>query len=182
MKTDIIDTNYIFNHRIVKIWRFLLLAYGIMLIYFTTYSGFDRLHEFEFIVSVLSKFFMISGMTIFFANMFWSLRIGKISIKNNELIIKQNESEKIIELNKIDKITFGKERRNFYYLKVAESDLIIELNKSQIAKLKTILSELNVRIKHRHFTDRISEWFNKKNTLYNNGVGSSFYSGTFRSK
>jgi len=168
MKTDIIDTNYVFNHRIVKIWRFLLLGYGITLIYFTIYSGFDRLHEFEFIVSILSKFFVISGMIIFFANMFWSLRIGQISIKNNELNIKQNKSEKIIELTNINKVTFGKDRGNFYYLKVADSDLIIELKKSQIAELKTILSELDITIKHRHFTDRISEWFNKKNTLYNN--------------
>jgi hypothetical protein len=141
------------------------LTYGIILVYFTTYTGFERLLEFEFIVLILSKFFVISGMIILFANMFWSLKIGEISIKNNELIINQNESEKIIELNKIDKITFGKERGNFHYLKVAESDLIIELNKSQIVELKAIFTELNIGIKHRYFTDRISEWFNKKNTL-----------------
>ncbi len=168
MKTDIIDTNYIFNHRIVKAWRFLLLFYGIILVYLTMSKGFETLHEYEFIILILSKVFVVSGMIFFFANMFWYLRVGEIFIKENELTIKQNKSEKIIELNLIDEIKFGNEYGNFYNLKIAESDLIIELNKPQVAELKIILKELNIKIKHRHFTDRISEWFSKKNTLYNN--------------
>ena len=162
MKTDIIDTHYVYNTQIFKVWKILMLFYGMILIYLTTIKGFDRLNEFEFIISILSKVFVTSGMLFFFANMFWSIKIGEILIKNDKLIIEQNESEKIIDLNLIDKVVFGKDRGDFYDLKISESDIVIKLSKSQLVKFKKHLTELNIEIKHRYFADRVSEWFRNK--------------------
>ncbi len=85
-----------------------------------------------------------------------------MSIIENELIIEQKTSKKVIKLNTLNEIIFGDEYGKFYYLKVLDSDFIIELNKSQVNELKNIFAKFEIKIRHRHFSDKISEWFNKK--------------------
>lgn len=125
---------------------------------FNNIRGFSILNEYHFLISTLSKVFMTSGIVFFFTNIFFFSRIGEIFIEENELIIENKKSQQTIDLNSIQEITIGKEYRNLYYLKILESNVIIELNKYQIVELKNILTGLNIKIKHRHFTDRIPEW------------------------
>ena len=100
--------------------------------------------------------------------MFVYLRIGKFTLNNNVMTLNQNKNVSEIDLNTIDTIVLGKEYGKLYYLKVEQSDFIIELNKYQLTDFRRIIDDLNIKIKHRHFSDRIKEWFNKKNTMYNN--------------
>lgn len=168
METDLIDTEYIMNHRIIKIWKTIILIYGILLIYLTSLGGTEKIAQYESMISISSTIFIISGLIIIFLNMFVYLRIGKFTLNNNVMTLNQNKNKSEIDLNTIDTMVFGKEYGKFYYLKVEQSDFIIELNKSQLTDFRKIIDDLNIDIKHRHFSDRIKEWFNKKNTLYNN--------------
>jgi len=113
-----------------------LSIYGIVLICLTASNEFKDFFEDENIISIISKIFIASEMLFLLANMFLFIRIGEVFIKNKQLIIKQNELEKIIELCLIEEITMGKERGNFYYIEILDTTLTIELNKSQCTQLK----------------------------------------------
>lgn len=155
MKTDIINSNFLYNSKIHKVWKSLFLLYGLLLIFFTTSNGFTTLNKYEFLITIISKIFIGLGLLFFFLNMFIFSRIGKIEVENNLIHITSEDSKKTIDLNSIEEVTFGKENNKFYYLKIADSELIIELNKSQYSDFKNVLNKFNVNIKPKHFTDRI---------------------------
>ncbi|WP_442266199.1 hypothetical protein ACSIGC_00350 [Tenacibaculum sp. ZS6-P6] len=161
MKADLIDTNYVYNHRFFRIWKECLLLYGILLIVLTMFEAANTIGKYDFYISSFSKFFVFSGMILWFMNSWLFLRIGEVSTTNKELILEFKDSKKVIELNSINQVIFGKEYRKFFYLKIQESELVIELDKNQIKELKNIFKEFNIEIKYRHYTDNISEWFKK---------------------
>jgi len=165
MKTDIINTDYLYDNRIHKTWKNLILFYGISLIFLTTLNGFEILNQYENyenIISILSKIFLGFGILLFFLNLFLFSRIGRVEIEKNLLNIKLDGAEKTIDLNSINQVVFGKDSNNFFYLKIAESELIIELDKSQLLDFKSTLENFDINIKHRHLSDRMANWLSKK--------------------
>ena len=168
MKTDIIDTNYINNLAIIKVWKRIILVYGIWLIYLTSLNGVEKIYEYESIISITSNIFMISGLIIILLNTIIYLRVGTFDLKRDVLILNQNKKLRKIELDSIETIVFGKEYGKFYYLKVDQSDFVIELNESQLYDFKKIIDDLNIKIINRNFTDKLRERFNKKLEFYNN--------------
>ncbi len=159
MKTDLIDTNYVYNHRFFKIWKHYLLLYGALLIGLTMFDGAEIIKKYEFYISIFSKFFAFSAMILGLMNGWLFLRIGEVCITNEELVFDLKDSKKVIELKSINEVIFGKEYGKFYYLKIQKSELIVELDKNQLEELKSIFEELDIEIKHRHYMDKISQWF-----------------------
>ena len=168
MQTDIIDTNYINNLAIIKVWKRIILVYGIWLIYLTSLNGVEKIYEYESIISITSNIFIISGLVILLLNTVVYLRIGTFVLNENVLILNQKKKVLEIELDAIKTIVFGKEYGKFYYLKVDQSDFVIELNESQLYDFKKIIGDLNIKIINRNFTDKLRERFNKKLEFYNN--------------
>ncbi|HIB36859.1 hypothetical protein [Mesonia sp.] len=168
MQTDIINTNYINNLKIIKVWKRIILAYGIWLIYLTSLNGIEKIYEYESIISSTSNIFIISGLIIILLNTIIYLRVGTFVLKRDVLILNQNKKVREIELDSIETIVFGKEYGKFYYLKVEQSDFIIELNESQLYDFKKIIGDLNIKIINRNFTDRLRERFGKKFELNKN--------------
>jgi hypothetical protein len=161
MKTDLIDTDYVYNHRIFKIWKELIFLYGTLLIGLTIFDGVETIIKYEFYIILFSHIFWFSGIIMMLLNSKLFLRIGEVSITNKELAFELKDSKKVIKLNSINQVIFGKEYGKFYYLKIDESELVMELDKNQLKELKNILEELDIEITHRHYTDRILEWYKK---------------------
>ncbi len=159
MKTDLIDTNYVYNHRFFKIWKHYLLLYGAILIGLTMFDGVEIIKKYEFYISIFSKFFAFSAIILGFMNGWLFLRIGEVCITNEELVFELKDSKSLIELKSINEVIFGKEYGKFYYLKIQKSELIVELDKNQLKEFKSIFEKLDIEIKDRHYTDKISQWF-----------------------
>ena len=162
MKTDIINTDFIYDHKFFKFWMVPAFVYGGLLVFYTTSLQFDNLIKYDSIIEIISNIFLISGILLFFANIIMFSRIGEMSILNEHLTIDINQTKEIINLEDVTKITLGKEERNFYYLKILEKEIIIELDKTKLSEFEKVMKDFNVKIKHRHFTDRISSWIRKR--------------------
>lgn len=158
MKTDLIDTNYVYNHRFFKIWKHYLLLYGAILIGLTMFDGVEIIKKYEFYISIFSKFFAFSAIILGFMNGWLFLRIGEVCVTNEELVFELKDSKNVIELKSINEVIFGKEYGKFYYLKIQKSELIVELDKNQLKEFKSIFEKLDIEIKDRHFMDKISQW------------------------
>lgn len=161
MTTDLIDIDYVYNHRLFKIWKGLLVIYGILLIFLTKDNGFETLIKYEYIITVVSQIFFISWIVIFILKTLMFSRVGKLSIDQDRFVIDLKDTRQIVDLNMVNEITLGKHSRKFYHLEVLDHDLVLELDKSQLNALKHILTQQDIKIKHRLLTDRISTWFRK---------------------
>lgn len=161
MTTDLIDIDYIYNHRLYKIWKGLLVIYGVLLIFLTKDNGFETLIKYEYLITVVSQIFFISWIVIFILKTLMFSRVGKLSTDQDRLVIDLKDNRQIVDLNMVKEITLGKHSRKFYHLEVLEHDLVLELDKSQLNALKHILTQQDINIKHSLLTDRISTWFRK---------------------
>ncbi|MDO6814018.1 hypothetical protein [Tenacibaculum soleae] len=167
MKADIINTNYIFNHKIVKIWRITLLTYGIILISITSIYELKKIYEYELTISIISSFFMVTGFIITILSSFIYSRVGEFTFRENKIDLTLKESDLCFDLTQIEKLTLEKEYGKFYFFKINKTEFVVELNKSQISELKMTLNNLGIEINSRYFLKKIFDWFKKKNTLHN---------------
>jgi hypothetical protein len=165
MKADIINTNFIFEHKLFKFWKILFIIYGILLIYHTASGGIEKLYDYESTIKFLSNFFVLTGFLLFFANSFMFSRIGELIIKNNNLIIEKGKLEITIDLNKIDEVTFGKWQKNFYYIKLKNEEICLELKNEELIKFKETFEKFNIKINHRYLVERIIHWLRRRTKL-----------------
>lgn len=166
MEFDIINTNHVFNHKIFNFWKIPFFIYGVLLIYYTADSGIEKLNNYETTFKIISGFFLISGFLLVLANNFIFSRVGKLIIEKNNLTIENGKIKNIIDLNQVKEITFGKEQKDFYNLKINNCKIVIELKNTDLEEFKKTIENFNIEIKHRNFLDRILNWVDK-NTLHN---------------
>lgn len=104
MKIQIIDTKYIFNHKLFNLWKIPAITYGSMLIY-STIDGLDKIEDYEYIIEIISKCLIYSGFILVFVNMFIFSRIGLLTIDDKEIIIeKYNGYDQFFSLNTIKSV------------------------------------------------------------------------------
>lgn len=161
MKADIIDTNYVYNHKFYNIWKTIILTYGVLLIVATAYSGLESLLKYNTIITISSTTIIVSIFIVILINAFLFSRIGQLTIKNETLKVSINDQITTLDLTTIDEIEFGKHDNKFYSLTVNQKTITVELHTAQLLEFKKTLELYNVKIKHHHFSDKLSHWFSK---------------------
>ena len=161
MKADLIDTDYVYNHRFYNIWKTIVLAYGVLLILATGYNGIESLSKYNTIITMTSTCIVAYYFIITLANNFLFSRIGQLTIKDEVLKISVDDQITTLDLITIDEIEFGKHDGKFYTVVVKQNTITVELNTTQLLEFKKTLELYNVKIKHHHFSDKLSHWFSK---------------------
>ena len=165
MTFDIIENNYLRNHKFWFIYKWILFALcGAFLL--QSFGKLDYLSKNDLMWDVL--FLALMVLSVF--NMFYSSRVGTFKIAKSIVEIEYNEkaryfkyydSEKIIiDLKKIKTAKIWSISRNQYVLKLDNSiNTIISINKSQVDIIKAYLIESNILILKTDFISSVKRLF-----------------------
>jgi hypothetical protein len=164
MTLDIIENNYLRNHKYWFIYKWILFALcGTFLL--KSFGKFDYLSKNDLIWDALFLFIII--LSLF--NMFYTSRVGTFKIAKSSVEIKYNEKARnfkyykpekiIIDLKKIKTAKIWSISSNQYILKLDNNiETTISINKSQVGTIKAYLIESNILILKTDFISSIKRW------------------------
>ncbi|EDP69652.1 hypothetical protein FBALC1_05688 [Flavobacteriales bacterium ALC-1] len=164
MNFDIIENNYLRNHKYWFIYKWILFVLiGIFIL--KSFGKFDYLSEDNLVWDIT----FLSLMVLSLFNTFYYTRVGKFKIANGNIEIKYNEkaryfkyykSEKIlIDLKKIKTAKLWSVSNNQFILKLDNNiQTTISANKTQIEIIKAHLIKSNILIYKTDFISSVKRW------------------------
>ncbi len=159
MKIQIINTNYIFDHKLFRLWKFPVLFYGIMLV-FKTSSGLKELQNYEHSLEIISNSIIYSGFLLFLLNQFVFSKIGELIIDKDKMTVKKyNGKEQDIDLHSLEMVRIGNDKGKFYSVQLNDNEFELILNKTELQEFMKLLTQKNIEIKNKYWFDRILNWF-----------------------
>ncbi len=155
MKTQLINTNYIFDHKLFKLWKFPAMFYGLLLI-FKTANGLKEMQEYENLISIISNCIIGTGFVLFFLNMFIYSKIGELILENGKLYIKKyNGKETEIDLSELDSLILGNDKGKFYSMTINNIEIEVLFDKKDLSEFTETLSRNGVELKNKYLYERI---------------------------
>ena len=155
MKIHLVNTNYIFDHKLFKLWKYPAILYGILLIFKTT-NGLKELQEYENLFRMISTCFISTGFIFFLLNMFVYGKIGELIVKNDKLFIKKYHDQVTeIDLEVLESVTIGKDKGKFYSVTINELQIEVILDKTDLENFTELLSRNDVVVKDMYLYERI---------------------------
>lgn len=147
MKADIINTNYFNETKLYKIYRIVLILFGISIgIYFIIDWLITPLNNYEnFYYTFIVIFMSIIILTEVLGSILFT-RIGTIEFSGNMLIIDHSEIKNSIDLTKVSQVKLKKQNREFYSFSINQHAIMIELTEYTIIKFKNILKNYQIKI------------------------------------
>ncbi|MCO6357138.1 hypothetical protein [Roseivirga pacifica] len=159
MKIQLINTNYIFDHKLFKLWKFPVLFYGVLLI-FKTAGRLNELQNHESLIEIISSTIIYSGILLFFFNVLMYSKIGELIIEGNSIIAKKyNGKEQPIDLHSLKSIRMGNDKGNFYSLQIGDREFEVIFSKNELIEFKQYLTQKNIEIKDKYWYERVRKWF-----------------------
>jgi len=146
IKADIINTNYIYEHKLYKYWRYLLILYAGLLIMLTSKTNFETILSYKEYIFIISEVFIFSSILVVLLNAMVFIRIGIFNIDEEEIHIKNGDEIKVYDISKVKSFAIEKASKNFYEIKIDGYKITIELKKEEAKKITTILSNADVSI------------------------------------
>lgn len=146
IKTDIINTNYIFEHPYCKIWNTISIGYGFLLIVLTSKNNFDTLINYKSYISIGSTIVFSSYILLMLVNFFLFTRVGTFSINDEEIHITHDDDDvsKVFKVSNVKSFAIENTSKKFYAIKIDDYNLTIELKKEQAKQLESMFSKAEV--------------------------------------
>ena len=157
MKLDIIEDNYINNHKYSHIWKWFLI------LFLTIYSlKLFKLIELPELYETIFSFSIGVVILVSLLNSFLFTRIGKFELIENTFISRINDNIKTIELDTIKSVKINTANNNHYNL-IFDSDyeVMVEMKNGQLDEFKRICESNNIDIITSNFLKGIKKWFTK---------------------
>lgn len=159
LKVRIINTNYVFDHKLFKLWFIPTFMYGILLI-FKTSSGLTELQDYENLLKIISNCVIFSGIILVFINMIIYFKIGELVLDNDILFVEiYNGKQTRFELTKLDSITLVNKRGKFYTLTIGEIDYEVILDEKDLEMFREVLTRNQVVLKNKSTYFRVLKLF-----------------------
>ena len=157
MKIDIINTNYIFDHKLFKWLRIPVILYGVFLIAKTS-NGLQDLSEYESVIEIISSIILYSCLVFVFLNAIIFSRCGELKITENTIHIDNKDQESTIKLESLNKVSIGKDQGKFYSIYINDIVIQVIMEKDEFSALKDFLKKNNIQVERKYLSDKITKW------------------------
>ncbi|WP_400077957.1 hypothetical protein [Winogradskyella sp. R77965] len=157
MTLDIIQDNYINNHKYSFVWKWFIITFGI--IYTLLVFKIIELPElYETIFNLSLGIVLIASLL----NSFLFTRIGKLELIENILISRIDNEVETIKLNTIKTVKISSTNKNHYFLKFEpDFEVLVEMKNGQLDAIKQVLIKNKIEIIDTNFMSKLKNWFSK---------------------
>ncbi|SDY06201.1 hypothetical protein SAMN05444411_1177 [Lutibacter oricola] len=147
MTTNILENNYIFNHKYFKKLRWIGIFYFYFLLKITAFEPDESITDLKDEIAIISLILIVLLLVLFILNEFLFTRVGEIQISKNNVRLEIDDWIKDIDLTKVEKVELEFIKGIQYDLIIDNTKILIEIENYEYHLIEKLIPNLKVKNK-----------------------------------